>query len=166
MLQIGTWEYSKIILRVLASFWAPREHFWTNISDSVKSWNFQLLLKMCQISLFFLVFFEKNAFFFALFVLEVPQSLGWVNDRLWKLFWVSRLHFEHLSSFVTQIIKILGKLENSRITQKMLENDTILLIFGEIFGFSHFPTPTRGKRYVVAHKTKLRFFAVILSPSA
>ena len=165
MLQIVVRVFNKMILRELPSFWAPREHFWTNISDSVKSWNFQLLLKMCQISLFFLVFFEKNAFF-ALFVLEVPQSLGWVNDRLWKLSCVSRLHFEHLSSFVRQIIKILGKLENSRITQKMLENDTILLIFGEIFGFSHFPTPTRGKRYVVAHKTKLRFFAVILSPSA
>ena len=48
MLLMGSWGSNKLILRVIPSFCAPRQHFSANISKSVKTWNFKVYSKNAE----------------------------------------------------------------------------------------------------------------------
>ena len=109
MLRMASWVINKLILRVMRSFWAPREHFWANNSISVKFWNFRVQPKNAQKWPIFGDFSEKNRIsqIDLLYTCECELCVQWMFSLHLKL------HFEPLSAIIGCFERFLQFFENS-----------------------------------------------------
>ena len=150
----------------MPSFWAPRQHFWANISIFVKVWIFQLLSKITQKCLIFAVFFIENAFFFACFVLHSPECSRLVNGGFVK--W-SKECCGHLSTSRTFLDKHFDFCENLKF-HGWLKNCSKMTLFCVVFlifsVFRNLITHSREFSDFVPQKRNRQVFGFILSTSA